>query len=126
MSIFLKKVRKALWVLALFIFASPAMAAVNTGIDEANSVAGLPPGKGSTAAESIAMGVGDILGAVLAFLGVMFLALMIYGGILWMTVPANEKGVRKSKTIISAAVIGLIIVLSAYAITAYLGDVLAK
>ncbi|MFH0840404.1 MAG: hypothetical protein V1865_00245 [bacterium] len=125
MTIIFKKGMKALTILAMFVFALPALAD-NYGLDTANSTAGLPPGKGSTATESIAIGAGNIMGAVLAFLGVIFLALMIYGGVLWMTVPSNEKGVKKAKMIISAAVIGLLIVLSAYAVTAYLGDVLAK
>ena len=111
--------------LASLILAWPVFAG-DYGLTGANSVAHLPVGKGKTATESIAIGAGDILGAVLAFLGILFLGLMIYGGVLWMTVPSNEKGVNKAKGIITAAVIGLIIVLSAYAITAYLGDVIAK
>lgn len=96
------------------------------GLDTARTEAGLNPGKGGTASESIAMGAGSILGAILSFLGVIFLVMMIYGGVLWMTVPANEKGVSKAKGIITAAAIGLVIVLSAFAITAWLGDTITK
>lgn len=68
--------------------------------------------------------IGDIIGAVLAFIGVLFLILTIYGGITWMTAQGNEQQVEKAKQIIIAAVIGLIIVLSAYAITAFVGQAL--
>jgi len=68
--------------------------------------------------------IGKIVGAALAFVGVLFFLLMIYGGILWMTARGNEQQVGKAKELIISAVIGLIIVLSAYAITVYVGGAL--
>ncbi len=69
---------------------------------------------------------GKLIGAVLAFIGVLFFGLMIYGGILWMTARGNEEQVTKAKDLITAAVIGLIIVLSAYAITSFIGSTLTS
>jgi cbb3-type cytochrome oxidase subunit 3 len=66
--------------------------------------------------------IGRIVGAGLAFLGVVFLLLMIYGGFIWMLARGNEQEVEKAKNLIQAAVIGLMIVLSAYAITAFIGQ----
>lgn len=66
--------------------------------------------------------VGSIVGAVLAFVGILFFILMIYAGILWMTARGNEEQVTKAKNLITAAIIGLIIVMSAYAITAFVGQ----
>jgi len=68
--------------------------------------------------------IGSLIGNILAFIGVLFLGLMIYGGILWMTARGNESQVEKAKELIRAAIVGLIIVLSAYAVTAYVGGVL--
>ena len=65
--------------------------------------------------------IGTVVGAGLAFVGVLFFILMIYGGLLWMTAQGNEQQVTKAKDLIIAAVVGLVIVLSAYAITAYIG-----
>lgn len=59
----------------------------------------------------------SIINTVISMLGIIFIALMIYGGYLWMTARGNEDQVEKSKKLITAAVIGLIIVLSAYAIS---------
>lgn len=59
----------------------------------------------------------SIISTVISMLGIVFIALMIYGGYLWMTARGNEDQVEKSKKLITAAVIGLIIVLSAYAIS---------
>ena len=68
--------------------------------------------------------IGKVVGAVLAFLGVAFFVLMIYGGYTWMFSMGNEQTATKAKDIIIAAVIGLVIVLMAYAITAFLGKTL--
>ncbi len=68
--------------------------------------------------------IGKIVGSILSFVGVIFLILMIYGGFTWMIARGNEKEVETAKEIITNAVIGLIIVLAAYAITAYIGSVL--
>lgn len=67
---------------------------------------------------------GRIIGAVLAFTGTLFFVLMIYGGLLWMLARGNEQQVEKAKNLITAAVIGLVIILSAYAITAHIGGAL--
>jgi len=68
--------------------------------------------------------IGTIIGAILNFLGVIFLILMIYGGFMWMTAAGNEEQISKAQKIITAAIIGVVIVASAYAITAYVGSVL--
>jgi len=64
--------------------------------------------------------IGNIIKAAISFVGVVFLVLMIYGGYLWMTARGNEQQVEKAKNLISAAIIGLIIVILSYAISAYL------
>jgi hypothetical protein len=66
--------------------------------------------------------IGQIIGAVLAFVGVLFLLLIIYAGITWMTAAGNETTITKAKTLIINATIGLIIILAAYAITSFLGE----
>ncbi len=70
--------------------------------------------------------IGSIIEIVLSFIGVIFLLLMIYAGINWMTSSGNEEKVKKSKELITNAIIGLIIVLAAYAITAFIGENLIR
>ena len=65
---------------------------------------------------------GDIIGIVLSFVGVFFFILVIIGGIQWMTAGGSDEKVNKAKTLITNALIGLIIVLSAYAITNFIGS----
>lgn len=60
-----------------------------------------------------------IIRVVLGLIGIILLGLIIYAGFLWMTAGGNSDNIDKAKQIISASVIGLIIVLSAYAIASY-------
>lgn len=69
--------------------------------------------------------IGRIIGILLGFIGVIFLGLMIYGGVTWMMARGNESEVDKAKKIIEQSIIGLIIVLAAYAITYFVGSVLS-
>ena len=59
---------------------------------------------------------GAVVGAVLALVGVIFLALMVYAGYNWMTARGEEEKVEKAKDTITRALIGIIIVVGAYAI----------
>ena len=61
--------------------------------------------------------IGRGINTALAFVGLIFMVLMIYAGYLWMTARGEEEPVKKAKKIITASIIGLILVISAYAIT---------
>jgi len=69
---------------------------------------------------------GQIISVVLSFVGVLFLILMIYAGITWMTAQGNEQQVTKAKSLLINAVIGIIIVFAAYALVTFIGDELIK
>lgn len=73
---------------------------------------------------SIPGAIGKILGAGLSLIGVLFLILMIYAGFRWMLARGNESEVEKAKHLIEAAIAGLIIVIAAYAITAFVGSII--
>ena len=62
----------------------------------------------------------NVLTQVLTWLGVVFLGLIIYGGIIWMTGEGNEEKATKAKNIITGSITGLIIVMLAYAISYFL------
>lgn len=70
--------------------------------------------------------VGIVIGAILSFIGVIFMALIIFAGFSWMTARGNEQQVEKARTLIFRAIIGLIIVLAAYAITSFIGGVFSS
>lgn len=58
-----------------------------------------------------------IINNVLAFLGVIFIIIIIYAGLKWMMAEGNPEAVTQAKGLLKNAVIGLIIVLAAYAIS---------
>ncbi len=64
--------------------------------------------------------VGVIIGTFLALLGVLFISLMIYGGIMWMTDAGNNERAQKAKDIIRSALIGLVLTVSSYGIWAFI------
>lgn len=63
--------------------------------------------------------IGRIINIFLGFLGVVFLVLLLYAGYLWMTSAGNAETVEKAKTTIRNSIIGLVIIASAWAITAF-------
>lgn len=77
---------------------------------------------GGTRGATLEAEVGDIIAAVLGLLGTIFLVLTIYAGILWMTAIGDEGKIDKAKEILTSAVIGLAIVVSAYTITYFVGS----
>ena len=57
-----------------------------------------------------------VINAILSLVGVIFLAQMIYGGYLWMTARGNDEQVEKARNLIQQSIIGIIIMIAAYAI----------
>jgi len=70
----------------------------------------------SAPAENI---IATIIKTALSLLGILFIILMIYSGYQWMTAGGNEDTVKKSRSRIINAVIGLVIIVLAYSITAF-------
>lgn len=61
-----------------------------------------------------------IINLLLGFLGLVALVLIIYAGYLWMTSAGNEEKVTQAKQILKNGVIGLLIILSSWAIVTFL------
>lgn len=70
----------------------------------------------STNQYSLSRIAGTAIYAFLSILGIIFIVLMIYGGYTWMTASGDEEKVKKAQQTIKTAIIGLIIIVGAYAI----------
>ncbi|MFA5188221.1 MAG: hypothetical protein WC460_02570 [Patescibacteria group bacterium] len=102
-----KKIYIYIFTFGLLLPFSPLLA--QYGLNEANTVAGLPQGDVPTF-------LGRFAGAALALSGSIFLFLIVYGGIMMMT-SAGGENVAKGKKIITWAIIGALVLGAAYAIT---------
>ncbi len=66
--------------------------------------------------------IGTLINIGLSLLGIVFLLLTLYAGWLWMTSQGDDKKTGKAKDILVTAVVGLVILLSAYAISNFVLD----
>lgn len=64
--------------------------------------------------------IGRAINGVLGITGSLALAMFIYGGFMWMVAAGNQQRVQKGKDILVWAVIGLVIIFSAYAMVRFL------
>jgi len=100
------------FVLGFFVVADAAFA-LDTGVNEVNNTIDL----GNTDPRVV---IARIIQIALGFLGTIAVVLVIYAGFIWMTSEGQEEKVSKAKRTLSSAVVGLIIVLSAFGITTFL------
>lgn len=61
----------------------------------------------------------NIIRVVLGFLGIIALILILYAGFKWLTSAGNEDQIADAKKILMAGVVGLIIILSSFALATF-------
>jgi len=92
--------------------------AVENPFVTANKLTGQVAGNaGITSTRSLPDIIGSIINVLLGFLGIVFLVLLIYAGFLWMTAQGDKSKVEKAQDMIRQAVIGLIVIIAAFAIS---------
>ena len=64
----------------------------------------------------------NLIRVALGILGVVVMVIIIAGGFRWMTAGGNDDSIAQAKKIISAGIIGLIIIIVAYALTTWVFD----
>lgn len=67
-----------------------------------------------------------LINTALSILGVVFLVIAVVGGARWMMAAGSEEQVESGKKAISQAVIGLLIVFVAFAVTRFVFEVLER
>ena len=63
--------------------------------------------------------IGNLIRVFLGFLGIIAVIIVLMGGFKWMTAGGNDDKVADAKKLLVAGIIGLAIILSAYAITSF-------
>ena len=74
--------------------------------------------------------IGAIIRIVISILGVLFIIIAFFAANKWMTANGNEEEVKKAQSMLKNAIIGLIVILAAYALsntlTTMFADLLVK
>ncbi|MBU1132642.1 hypothetical protein KKC32_05370 [Patescibacteria group bacterium] len=70
--------------------------------------------------------IGNFINILLGVLGVVLVLIIVYAGFLWMTAGGDTEQVKKAKSWMINAVIGLIIILSSYAISSFVIEKLVQ
>lgn len=123
----MKKITKLSIVLGSFLFALTLIAAP---FSSALASAGVTPGDpeatlGDVGDTGLAQDmdlpefIGNIISWVVGLLGVLLVALFVYGGVIYATSIGNEERIDTGKKIMLYAIIGVVIIAIAFAISRY-------
>jgi len=118
-----KRLRKILPIIVglligSFLIGSLALAQLQTGLEY-----GTYTGLGT---QDIRISIMKIVRAALAFLGVLAVLIVMYGGFIWMTAAGNAERIEKAKKILVNGLIGLVIILTSVGITTFIINQLLK
>lgn len=64
----------------------------------------------------------NVINIILGFLGILAVVLILFGGFKWMTAAGNDDKIAEAKKLLVAGVIGLIIILAAFALASFILD----
>ncbi len=118
MNIFLKSFL-SIFLVSIFLsfFITNTSLAYNYSLDVFANKAGYNSG---TAKAPLEVTIQVVINAILSLAGIVFLILAVYAGIRWMTAQGNAEDVTKAQETLQAAVIGMVVIASSYAITNFI------
>ena len=100
------------------VFSFAPVAHAQCAADDANDPLGIDcAGDSGLTRQDPRILVGNIIRVVLGLLGIVALVIVLMAGFQWMTSAGNSEKVEGAKKMLLSAVIGLAIILSAYAVT---------
>ena len=117
---YISKLGAWLSVLPLLLLPTKAFAQLSASTGYLEQVADKTEQSGSTLPEMI----GGIINAVLSVLGIVFLIMVVYAGFLWMSDNGDASKTKKAKGMLINGIIGMVIVIAAYAISDFVIDAL--
>lgn len=107
--------------LFVFLGLEPAMAQ-----ETASTMESFAETAGFTTGADISTIIARLIRTFLGFLGVVAVSFMLYGGFLWMTSGGNPERVTRARNVLINAMVGLVITLSAFAITQFVINALTE
>lgn len=113
-------------VFGALLFSSAAMAASKFNFNESTGVNIIAKGTGhqdltffSPNATPLQI-IGKLINILITLLGVIFMCYTFYAGYLWMMAQGESKDIDKATHILKNSIIGLLVILFAYAITSFM------
>ncbi len=113
------KIGAGLSVLPTLLIPLSAHAVANSLTEAATDITAIGANAGLQTASDLPTIIGRIISVLLGILGIVFVVLVVYAGFLYLTSQGEEGNVKKAKKLLTQAVIGLIIIVAAYAISSY-------
>lgn len=104
---------------ALFLFPLSAFADTQAVSNFKSGLTAAAGGAGLLNAASPGTLVGNLINVILSLAGIVLVGLLVYAGILYMQGGQDESKIKQAKGIILNSIIGLILILSAYAISTF-------
>jgi len=140
MKIFLQKLSMQFMLLALLMpiisltLVSPVMAQEDFTSDDYFQISG-PESEGGEASlgDVVKLGqedprtvIANVINVILGFLGLIAVIIILAGGFKWMTAGGNQDKVDEAKKLITAGIIGLVIILASFGIATFIINSLAS
>ena len=100
-----------LLAMALAVPANAQLSTGNIGVDYAENI-----GLGNKDPRDMAV---SIIQVILGFLAIIVVIIILFGGFKWMTAGGNEDKVAEAKKLISAGIVGLVIILASWGIARF-------
>ncbi|MBI2551398.1 hypothetical protein HYV73_03595 [Candidatus Uhrbacteria bacterium] len=101
-----------------FILAAGDPSSVFEGLDTTAGTAGYDV----SVYPDITIDIRRVMDVILGLLGIILFFLLMYGGFMYLTAAGDEKKTQKGKDTVRTAIMGLVIVVAAYAIVSFLFD----
>lgn len=115
------KIILLVWLVVIIIMPQ-LVSADNQALKKLEAIGSESSGAGPYAkadATSVFTIISTVISAALSLLGVIFLILILYAGYNWMMARGDEEKVNKAKDTLTRAIVGIIIVVGAYAISTF-------
>ncbi|MBL7053811.1 hypothetical protein ISS06_01230 [Patescibacteria group bacterium] len=98
-------------LLSCCLFALPVLAQPDLGLEDLGQVKSVA----EIGNADLITVIGNVIKIVLSLMGMIAVIFLIVGGFMWMTSAGNEEKIKKAKGLMGASVIGIVIILIAYA-----------
>jgi len=114
------------WMSVLPVLLLPAAAhaqinAANSSLGEVGTAMGVSGDQGDLPAL-----IGNLINVLLSVLGIILVVIIVYAGYMWMTAGGDTDKVKKAKAWMANAVIGIVIIVAAYAISSFVIDAISN